>query len=102
MYRIVLVLCFFVTFPLTGQDGINKTLSIHYEELTAPDFIEAVEKSQGVCVIPMGIMEKHGPHLPLGTDMINIREIVNRAAMREFVVVFPPFYFGQINEAKQH
>jgi creatinine amidohydrolase len=101
MYRIILTIFVTITFQLKGQDGIAKNLSVHYEELTAPDFVTAVEKSNGVCIIPMGIMEKHGAHLPLGTDMINIREVVARAAMQEYVVVFPPYYFGQINEARQ-
>jgi creatinine amidohydrolase len=75
-------------------------LSVHYEELTAPDFVRAVERSGGTCVIPLGIMEKHGAHLPLGTDLIAAREVVRRAAEREYTIVFPPYYFGQIFEAR--
>lgn len=100
MYRIILIILVFITIHLSGQDGSDTVLSVQYEELTVPDFVTAVAKSQGVCMIPMGILEKHGPHLPLGTDMINIREIAIRAAMQEYVVVFPPYYFGQINEAR--
>ena len=100
MNRIIFIILVFVTIHLSGQDGSDTILSVQYEELTAPDFVTAVAKSQGVCIIPMGILEKHGPHLPLGTDMINIREIAIRAAMQEYVVVFPPYFFGQINEAR--
>ena len=75
-------------------------LPVHYEELTAPQFIQAVEKSGGTCIIPLGIIEKHGPHLPLGTDLIAARETVRRAAEREYAIVFPPYYFGQIFEAR--
>ncbi len=39
--------------------------------------------------------------MPLGTDLIDVREIVTRAAGKEFTIIFPPFYFGQIYEAKQ-
>jgi creatinine amidohydrolase len=70
------------------------------EELTAPEFIEAVEKSGGTCILPFGILEKHGPHLPLGTDTMDAREIALRAASQEYALVFPPYYFGQIFEAK--
>ena len=79
----------------------QQVLPTNWEELTSPDFIKAVEKSGGTCVIPMGIMEKHGPHLPLGTDLIDVRETVSRAAKQEYTLVFPPFYFGQIYEARQ-
>ena len=35
--------------------------AILWENLKAPDFPEAIEKSKGVCVVPIGAMEKHGP-----------------------------------------
>ncbi len=100
MYKILFLSFFFVTVHLNGQEAATDNLSVQYEELTTPDFVTAVSESRGVCLIPLGILEKHGPHLPLGTDMINIREITIRAARQEYVVVFPPYYFGQINEAK--
>lgn len=75
-------------------------LSVQWGELTAPDFIKAVKKSGGVCLIPIGVFEKHGPHLPLGTDLINVREIALRAARKEYALVFPTYYFSQILEAK--
>ena len=75
-------------------------LSVRYEELTSRDFIQAVAKSGGTCVIPVGILEKHGPHLPLGTDLLDCRELSLRAAAKEYTIVFPQYYFGQIFEAK--
>ena len=74
-------------------------LSIHYEELTAPDFIKAVDAARSTCIIPVGILEKHGAHLPLGTDLFECREISLRAAAKEYTIVFPSYYFGQIFEA---
>jgi creatinine amidohydrolase len=76
-------------------------LSVHWEELTGPDFIQAIHQAQGVCVLPFGIIEKHGAHLPLGTDLINVRYISEKAAQQEYAVVFPAYYFGQIAEARQ-
>ncbi|MBC7187317.1 MAG: creatininase family protein [Calditrichaeota bacterium] len=70
------------------------------EELSAAEFRTAVKLSARTCVIACGVLEKHGLHLPLGTDVLNAREIALRAAAEEYVVVFPPFYFGQIFEAK--
>jgi len=84
----------------TVSGNTEPKLSVHYEELTAPGFVRAVEKSDGTCIIPLGIMEKHGAHLPLGTDLIAAREVVRRAAERDYVIIFPPYYFGQIFEAR--
>ena len=78
----------------------NTRLSPKWEELTGPDFISAIHQSQGVCMLPFGIIEKHGPHLPLGTDLINVRYATEHAAAQEYAVIFPAYYFGQINEAR--
>jgi creatinine amidohydrolase len=75
-------------------------LPVQWEELTAPDFVAAVSRSGGTAIVPLGIVEKHGPHLPLGTDLLDARELATRAAKQEYSVVFPPYYFGQIFEAK--
>lgn len=72
-----------------------------WQYLKAPEFPEAVKKSKGVCVIPIGAMEKHGPHMPVGTDNIIADRTTLLAAEREPVVVFPTFYFGQI-QGLQH
>lgn len=84
-----------------AQEKAESKLSVNYEELTSPDFMKAVEKSNGTCIIPFGILEKHGPHMPLGTDLLDAREISIRAAQNEYAIVFPQYYFGQIFEAKQ-
>lgn len=75
-------------------------LSVHWEELTAADFREGIHRSQGVCLLPFGILEKHGPHLPLGTDLLDVRYAALHAAEQEYAIVFPEYYFGQIAEAK--
>ena len=79
----------------------SQPLPTGWEELTAPDFVKAVKQSDGVCVIPMGVIEKHGPHLPLGTDVYTAREISQRAAGKEYCIVYPYYFAGQIFEAQQ-
>ena len=75
-------------------------LSVHWEELTAADFRAAIQQSQGTCLLPFGILEKHGEHLPLGTDLLKVRYAALRAAEQEYAIVFPEYYFGQIFEAQ--
>lgn len=84
--------------PCAARDA--GALPSRLEELTAAQFPLAVEKAAGTCVIPLGVIEKHGEHLPLGTDLIACREKARLAAAREYVILFPPYYFGQIFEAR--
>lgn len=83
-----------------AQNSGQGALSYKMEELTSPKFAKAVEAAGGVCIIPLGIIEKHGPHLPLGTDLYEAREIAFAAASKEYAVVFPPYFTGQIFEAR--
>jgi creatinine amidohydrolase len=75
-------------------------LSVRWEELTAADFREGIHRAQGTCLLPFGILEKHGPHLPLGTDLLDVRYAALHAAEQEYALVFPEYYFGQIAEAR--
>ena len=77
-----------------------QALSPRWEELTASDFVKALERSGGTCALPFGIVEKHGPAGPLGTDLINVRYATLLAAKEEYTIIFPEYYFGQIFEAK--
>ncbi|MCD6518294.1 MAG: creatininase family protein [Anaerolineae bacterium] len=72
---------------------------MQWEMLTAPEFARAVQET-GTCVLALGVLERHGDHLPLGTDFLNAHKIACLAAEKEPAVVFPPFYFGQIYEAQ--
>lgn len=83
-----------------GPAAASGELPARWEELTAPDFVRAVARSAGTAVVPLGIVEKHGPHLPLGTDLLDAREVAARAVRKEYSIVFPPYYFGQIFEAR--
>src|SRR6267378_2226473 len=83
-----------------AQTSSQGKLSVHWEELTAADFRSAIQQSQGACLLPFGILEKHGPHLPLGTDLLDVRYAALHAADQEYAVVFPEYYFGQIAEAR--
>ena len=85
-----------------GQAALGQTkLSVHWEELTGPDFVKAIQQAQGTCILPIGILEKHGPHMPIGSDLLNARYVALHAAEQQYAVVFPEYYFGQIAEARQ-
>jgi creatinine amidohydrolase len=94
--RLALVLLLVSGLPLLAQSK----LSVHWEELTAADFVQGIKQAQGTCLLPFGIIEKHGPHLPLGTDLLDVRHAALHAAEQEYALVMPDYYFGQIFEAK--
>jgi creatinine amidohydrolase len=85
---------------LIASPAYSQTPGVHWEELTAEDFVKGLQRSQSTCVLPFGIIEKHGPQLPLGTDLINVRWAAEHGAQQEYAVIFPPYYFGQIFEAR--
>jgi creatinine amidohydrolase len=94
--KLILPALFLTTIIMAQQAGLPYKM----EDLTSPKFAKAVGVAGGVCLIPLGIIEKHGPALPLGTDLYESREIAFTAAAKEYAVVFPPYFVGQIFEAK--
>ncbi|HUN61930.1 MAG TPA: creatininase family protein [Candidatus Sulfotelmatobacter sp.] len=95
---IVLILTIFVT--AVAPAHAQTKFSTKWEELTAGDFKQAIVKAQGTCLLPFGILEKHGPHLPIGTDLLNVRYVTEHAAQQEYAIIFPQYFAGQIFEAK--
>ncbi len=86
--------------PAPSPPSAQSKPSVHWEELTAAEFRDAIARAQGTCLLPFGILEKHGLHLPLGNDLLNVRYVALNAAQQEYAIVFPEYYFGQIFEAK--
>ena len=74
-----------------------KWINLHEEE-----FEKAIEQSGGVCVMPIGCIEKHAQHLPLGTDIKIAEAVAELAAEEEEVCIFPTFQFGEIAGIRQH
>ena len=97
--RLVAVVALGLVALFTPRLASAQKLSAKWEELTAGDFVKGIQQSKGVCLLPFGIIEKHGPHLPLGTDLLNVRYAAEHGAEQEYAVIFPSYYFGQIFEA---
>jgi creatinine amidohydrolase len=61
--------------------------------------IENLIKDEAIVLLPVGVIEEHGPHLPLGTDTYltyalfkYIQEKLNKLNVKS--VIAPPFYWG--------
>ena len=67
---------------------------------TSGTFAGLREASKGVCVIPMGCVEKHGLHMALGTDIMVADKIAYMASQIETAAVFPDYIFGDVPERR--
>ncbi len=66
-----------------------------YEEFTWPEIREAVAQNR-VCVLPVGTVEQHGPHLPLVTDVLTATEMSRMAVERipDEAILMPSVYYA--------
>jgi len=71
------------------------------EEISMKEFEKKVKKTKTV-IIPVGSLEAHGPHLPLGTDTIEVYEIAKTAARLVDVFVAPPLFYGICRSTSKH
>ncbi len=63
-------------------------------ELLRPDQIVRARLRAPVVYLPMGPLEWHGPHLPVGTDMLHAQTMALEAARRTGGLVLPPLPLG--------
>ncbi|NLS79977.1 MAG: creatininase family protein [Chloroflexi bacterium] len=75
---------------------------MRWECLTGPQLLRAREASAGVCLVPIGSLEKHGTHMPTGTDTLTAHALCLAAAERETAVVVPPLYYTHVREMKNN
>lgn len=66
--------------------------------MTSEEIEKMCEESKGVCILPMGCVEKHGLHMPLGSDVLEASSIAYEASKLETVCVAPDFIFGDVPE----
>lgn len=71
------------------------------EEMTMPDFDAGLQQTRSA-ILPLGSVEEHGGHLPLGTDTIHVYELARRAASLRPVFVLPPLWYGLCRSTSQH
>lgn len=65
--------------------------------VTSEDLPKLRDAAKGVCVIPLGSIEKHGLHMPLGADTIQAETLSYLASQQETVCVFPTLPFGDMS-----
>lgn len=79
----------------------NMKTSVEWLRLTCDQLEKAREQSEGVCILPVGVIERHGSHLPLGTDVFEADALAKGAAEKEYAVVLPPLHYS-VNANSAH
>lgn len=67
-------------------------------ELTKDEYAQLAD--QRTFVLPVAILEEHGPHLPLGTDGFQVEAVVHEAAAATGSVVLPTLWYGNCVSTK--
>ena len=74
---------------------------MQWEHMTATEFASTARET-GVCVIAMGVIEKHSEHLPLGTDFLSGHKIACLPSMFagiSWYADYPDHYAGDARPA---
>ena len=66
---------------------------VKYTQLRPAEFRERL-KQKPLAYLPMGTLEWHGEHLPLGTDAIESEALMVECAMKFGGIVLPPLFLG--------
>ncbi len=72
-----------------------------WEDLTMPELAARLKECPTV-LLPLGAVEEHGPHLPLGTDAFHALEVARRVAQLRPLVVAPPLFYGLCRSTREH
>jgi len=73
---------------------------MEWMSVTSVDLQNAIESTDGVCVLPLGCLERHSDHLPCGTDSLLAYKLACLGAEREPAVVFPVVHYMMVASAK--
>ncbi len=74
---------------------------VRLDELTSPEFAKAVGPDT-VVVLPIGSVEKHGEHLPLGSDLIQPLHVLEDVCARTGAILAPPIPYGVITTTRSY
>lgn len=75
-------------------------MNCYWIESSEYDIAQLHEKSAGVAVLPLGSIESHGPHLPVGNDPLCLDQVVKRIVAKETVAVLPTLIYSYVAEAR--
>lgn len=72
---------------------MTRTRMVDMSQLTWPEYRDRLAEGCPV-VLPVGAVEQHGPHLPLGTDWMVVQEICRQVAVSIGGIAAPAVVYG--------
>jgi creatinine amidohydrolase len=69
------------------------------DDLSSKEFEKQVDDDT-VVILPLGVIEEHGDHLPLNTDSLQSEYIAEQVAKKTGALVAPPIRYGVCNTTK--
>lgn len=76
---------------------MSEEREVRYERLRPRQIVEAREAAP-IVYVPLGTLEWHGEHNPVGLDALKAHALAVRCARRSGGLVFPPLYYGESRE----
>lgn len=74
--------------------------TVFMNELSWVDYEQRVQRGETTLLLPVGALEQHGPHLPLGTDALLATAVAAEAARRVGALVAPALAYGYKSQPK--
>lgn len=71
---------------------------MRYELMRPPQIRHAI-REQWPAVLPLGVLEYHGEHLPVGMDTLAVTKALELLEQELPLVILPPFYYGAASYA---
>jgi len=75
-----------------GGEGASEPEPVRFEAVAGFELAEVL-KSHPLALIPLGSLEYHGPHNPLGSDSIIVSGVAEHVAARTQALLFPTVTF---------
>jgi creatinine amidohydrolase len=73
----------------------------YFDELTMEEFrLKMESEEQPVVVLPIGAVEEHGEHLPLGTDTFQPLHVIEKVSEQVDLLIAPPIFYGLCNSTR--
>lgn len=86
---------------MRGGDAPQRSNIYRIEELSAPQ-IDALNRDKTLFILPIGMLEQHGPHLPIGSDsfwvsysVAEVSKRVGKSLPDWNVVLMPAINYGE-------
>lgn len=73
---------------------MSKSKFLWWQEMTLPELLHFSKEVSDIAILPIGAIEQHGPHSPIGVDAFNARGMAELIAQKTDVMLLPWCWYG--------